>query len=154
MEWIFRYALGKRRKKAFIKRLISAFHKSFSVFGFWPLTFDLWLFFSFFLFFFLYPVSCILFPPALNVPADFIVSTNICFYGGLVAVTSTSAFISSTRSRNRHYVVTVSYTHLDVYKRQCLRWCPAVRSVSPDPDWPQPPGAPSYCRKDPSSPRC
>ena len=108
MEWIFRYALGKRRKKAFIKRLISAFHKSFSVFGFWLLTFDLWLFFSFFLFFFLYPVSCILFPPALNVPADFIVSTNICFYGGLVAVTSTSAFISSTRSRNRHYVVIIA----------------------------------------------
>ncbi|WP_320988092.1 hypothetical protein [Hungatella sp.] len=95
MEWIFRYALGKRRKKAFIKRLISAFHKSFSVFGFWLLAFgfwllafDLWLFFSFFLFFFsffcfLYPVSCILFPPALNVPADFIVSTNIRFYGGI-----------------------------------------------------------------------
>jgi len=55
VEWIFRYALGKRRKKAFIKRLISAFHKSFSVFGFWLLAFL--FFFSFFLFFFLYPVS-------------------------------------------------------------------------------------------------
>lgn len=85
MEWIFRYALGKRRKKAFIKRLISAFHKSFSVFGFWLLAFgfSFLFFFSFFLFFFLYPVSCILFPPALNVPADFIVSTNIRFYGGI-----------------------------------------------------------------------
>ena len=48
MEWIFRYALGKRRKKAFIKRLISAFHKSFSVFGFWLLTFGFWLFFFLF----------------------------------------------------------------------------------------------------------
>jgi len=51
-----------------MKRLISAFHKSFSVFGFWLLAF---LFF------------CFLFPPALKVPADFIVSTNIRFYGGI-----------------------------------------------------------------------
>ncbi|WP_055658203.1 hypothetical protein [Hungatella hathewayi] len=64
MEWIFRYALRKRRKKAFIKRLISAFHKSFSVFGFWLLAFGFWLLafgFSFLFFFsffcFLYPVS-------------------------------------------------------------------------------------------------
>lgn len=48
MEWIFRYALGKRRKKASMKRLISAFHKSFSVFGFWLLAF---LFSFFFLLF-------------------------------------------------------------------------------------------------------
>ena len=67
MEWIFRYAQGKHRKKASMKRLISAFHKSFSVFGFW-------------LFFFLFSFYCLLFPPALNVPADLIVSTNIHFY--------------------------------------------------------------------------
>lgn len=67
MEWIFRYALVKRRKKASMKRLISAFHKSFSVFGFWLLAF----LFSFFF---------LLFPPALNVPADLIVSANIHFY--------------------------------------------------------------------------
>jgi len=53
VEWIFRYALGKRRKKAFIKRLISAFHKSFSVFGFWLLAFG---------FSFLFSVSCLLYP--------------------------------------------------------------------------------------------
>ncbi|MFQ9351972.1 MAG: hypothetical protein ACLR3P_11655 [Hungatella sp.] len=130
MEWIFRYALGKRRKKAFIKRLISAFHKSFSVFGFWPLTFDLWLFF-------------LLFPPALNVPADFIVSTNICFYGGLVAVTSTSAFISSTRSRNRHYVVIIACPEAisEAGLITCVKACgiaaaelaagPVIRSAAP-----------------------
>jgi hypothetical protein len=67
VEWIFRYALVKRRKKASMKRLISAFHKSFSVFGFWLLAFG----FSFFF---------LLFPPALNVPADLIVSANIHFY--------------------------------------------------------------------------
>ncbi|MFR0748870.1 MAG: hypothetical protein ACLSIP_20395 [Hungatella sp.] len=85
MEWIFRYALRKRRKKAFIKRLISAFHKSFSVFGFWLLAFGFGFWLLAFLFFcsFLFSVSCILFPPALNVPADFIVSTNIRFYGGI-----------------------------------------------------------------------
>ena len=74
MEWIFIYALGKRRKKASMKRLISAFHKSFSVFGFWLLAFDFWLLTFGFSFFFL------LFPPALNVPADLIVSANIHFY--------------------------------------------------------------------------
>ena len=67
MEWIFRYALVKRRKKASMKRLISAFHKSFSVFGF--LLFAFCLSFLF-----------LLFPPALNVPADLIVSANIHFY--------------------------------------------------------------------------
>lgn len=104
MEWIFRYALGKRRKKAFIKRLISAFHKSFSVFGFWLLAFL--FFFSFFLFFFLFPVSCF---HRHSMCRRILSCQRISvFTGGLVAVTSTSAFISSTRSRNRHYVVIIA----------------------------------------------
>ena len=150
MEWIFRYALGKRRKKAFIKRLISAFHKSFSVFGFWLLTFG----FSF-LFFFLFPVSCFLYPVScILFPVSCFHRHSMCrrilscqrisvFTGGLVAVTSTSAFISSTRSRNRHYVVIIACPEAisEAGLITCVKACgiaaaelaagPVIRSAAP-----------------------
>ena len=139
MEWIFRYALGKRRKKAFIKRLISAFHKSFSVFGFWLLAFL--FFFSFFLFFFLFPVSCF---HRHSMCRRILSCQRISvFTGGLVAVTSTSAFISSTRSRNRHYVVIIACPEAisEAGLITCVKACgiaaaelaagPVIRSAAP-----------------------
>ena len=139
MEWIFRYALGKRRKKAFIKRLISAFHKSFSVFGFWLLAFL--FFFAFFLFFFLFPVSCF---HRHSMCRRILSCQRISvFTGGLVAVTSTSAFISSTRSRNRHYVVIIACPEAisEAGLITCVKACgiaaaelaagPVIRSAAP-----------------------
>ena len=141
MEWIFRYALGKRRKKAFIKRLISAFHKSFSVFGFWLLAFGFSFLFFFSFFCILSPVSCF---HRHSMCRRILSCQRISvFTGGLVAVTSTSAFISSTRSRNRHYVVIIACPEAisDAGLITCVKACgiaaaelaagPVIRSAAP-----------------------
>lgn len=141
MEWIFRYALGKRRKKAFIKRLISAFHKSFSVFGFWLLAFGFSFLFFFSFFCILFSVSCF---HRHSMCRRILSCQRISvFTGGLVAVTSTSAFISSTRSRNRHYVVIIACPEAisEAGLITCVKACgiaaaelaagPVIRSAAP-----------------------
>lgn len=112
-----------------MKRLISAFHKSFSVFGFWL------FFFSFF------SVSC--FHRHSRCRRILSCQRISVFTGELVAVTSTSAFISSTRSRNRHYVVIIACPEAisEAGLITCVKACgiaaaelaasPVIRSAAP-----------------------